>query len=88
MPLSTVWNQLEMFERTLRRGPGLQKGQHPQPDQVQEAYVREAEEYQHAHQGSGSHYSAGGMTRYQHCYWPLYISPTIYTFDTVYSSFH
>ncbi len=41
-------------------GPWLPKGQHPQPDQVQEAYVMGAEGNQHAHQGSGSHYSGGG----------------------------
>jgi hypothetical protein len=29
-------------------------------DQVQEAYVRKAEENQHGHQGPGSHYSGGG----------------------------
>jgi hypothetical protein len=46
--------------KKMTRGLQLSKGQHPQPDQVQEVYVREAEENQHAHQGSGSHYSGGG----------------------------
>ncbi len=59
MPLSTVRNQLKVFERTLRRVLAS-KGQYPQPEQVQEACVREAEDNQDVHQGSGSHYSRGG----------------------------
>jgi hypothetical protein len=58
--VSTVRNQLKVFERNPEEGPGLPKGQHPLPDHVQEAYVREAVENQHAHQGSGSPYSGGG----------------------------
>ncbi len=55
-------------------GLGLQKGQHPQPCQVQEAYVREAEENQHAHQYSGGQsIQEGEKTRYQYFLWPLYI---------------
>ncbi len=73
MPLSTVWNKLKVLERNSEEGPGLQKGKNSQPDQVQEAYAREAEENQHTHQDSGSHYSGGGMTRYHYCLWPLYI---------------
>jgi hypothetical protein len=53
VPLSTVWNKLKVLERNSEEGPGLQKGKNPQPDQVQEAYAREAEENQHTHQDSG-----------------------------------
>ncbi len=88
MSLSTVRNQLKVFERNLREGPGLHKGQHPQPDQVPKGYVREAEKNQHAHQDSGSHsIQEEGMTRYQYCNVLFAYQPTIDTFDTVNSSF-
>jgi hypothetical protein len=41
--LSTVKNQLYVFAWTLRRVLAFKKGQHLQPHQVPEAYVREAE---------------------------------------------
>ncbi len=77
------------FWEVPEEGPGLHKGQHPQPDQVQEDYVREAEVNQHAHQDSGSHsIQEEGMTRYQYCCVLYPYQPSKDTFDTVYSSFH
>jgi hypothetical protein len=46
VPLSTVRNQLKVFERTLRRALAFRKANTLKPDQVQEAHAREAEEYQ------------------------------------------
>ncbi len=78
VPLSTVRNKLRVFERTLRRVLAS-KGQHPQPDQVQEAYFLQF--------CPGSPVlSVTSCLSYSGC--PLSYQPTIDTFYTVYSSFH
>jgi hypothetical protein len=78
VPLSTVRNQLKVFERTKRRVLAS-KGQQLQPDQVKEAYFWQS--------CPGSPVlPVTSCLSYSGC--PLSYQPTIDTSDTIYSSFH
>jgi hypothetical protein len=81
VPLSTIRNKLKVFERTLRRVLAS-KGQHPQPDQVQEAY------FWKSCPGSPGSPVLPVMSCLSYSGCPLSYQPTLDTFDTVYSSFH
>ncbi len=59
VPLSTVRNQLKVFERTLRRVLAS-KGPSPSTRSSSGSLCQGTEENRHAHQDSGNHYSRGG----------------------------
>jgi hypothetical protein len=74
VPLSTVRNKLKVFERTLRRVLAFKKAKTLNQIKFREPMPRRLRKISIPTRIQEVIIQEGGMTRYQYCLWPLYIS--------------
>jgi hypothetical protein len=74
VPLSTVRNQLKVFERTLRRVLAFQRANTLNHIKFRKPMSGRLRKINMPTRVQEVIIQEGGMTRYQHCLWPLYIS--------------
>jgi hypothetical protein len=74
VPLSTVRNQLNVFERTLRRVLAFKRANTLNEIKFRKPTSGRLKKISRSTRVQEVIIQEGGMTRYQQCLWPLYIS--------------
>jgi hypothetical protein len=74
VPLSTVRNQLKVFERTLRRVLAFKRANTLRQIKFRKPMSGRLRKISMPTKVQEVNIKEGGITRYQHCSWPLYIS--------------